>query len=168
MPSNITAGFRIIDLCSIVAASVLLWLLFRLYLRYPWTRLMLVAAFLASYIAPFRQSLYIVGLTYSAFWMFLMGGLITIEWARRRPDAWPLITLAVLMLLGTLVRETMLLLIPVVFCLQASSMRTRLVRTTAAAAPSIAALVFTHAVAHRTNTPPGTRTRNLQIKSLML
>jgi hypothetical protein len=150
-PSHLTSGFRIIDITSVVGASVLLWMFFRLYLRHSWSRLILIAVFLTSYIAPFRQGLYIAGLTYSTFLLFLIGGLLTIEWARRRPDVWPLITLAAVMFVGTLVRETMLLLIPVVFCVPASRLRTRLVRTAAAGIPAVAAFEFTHAIAHSTN-----------------
>jgi hypothetical protein len=150
-PSNLTSGFRIIDLASVVSASVLLWILFRLYIQNSWIRLILIAVSLTSYIAPFRQGLYIVGLTYSTFWLFLIAGLLTIEWARRRPDVWPLVALAAILLVGTLVRETMLLLVPVVFCVSASTLRTRVVRTAAAGIPGVAAFAFTHAIAHQTN-----------------
>ena len=74
------------------------------------------------------------------------------EWARRRLDAWPLITLAILMVAGTLVRETMLLLVPVVFFVPSPSFRTRLTRTATSAIPGCLALLVTHAIAHRTNT----------------
>lgn len=110
-PTDPVRGMTWLTLASGVLSVLLMWYWLRGFQMYPVVRLGLVAAFTLQFNGPLRFGIFFPTLTYCFFWIFLLTGLILFRHAAKRSHLTPLVITALLIVcfLGTLVRETMLI-----------------------------------------------------------
>ena len=110
-PQNPASAMRLISLASGVAAVLLLWWWLTRFPISSIIRLGLVGLFSLQYHGPLRFGIFFPTLTYSLFWVFLLGGLLVLHSLLTSEESTILsmIAVAVLFFLGTLVRETMVI-----------------------------------------------------------
>ena len=110
-PQNPSSAMRLISIASGVAAVFLLWWWLTRFPISSLIRLGLVGIFALQYHGPLRFGIFFPTLTYSLFWVFLLGGLLVLHSMLTSEESTilSLIAVAVLCFLGALVRETMLI-----------------------------------------------------------
>jgi hypothetical protein len=100
-------AYRAANLISAGLSAVLLVVWLRAYLRSWVTRLVLATLFLAEWHGPARFVHYYPMYVDPPMFVFLIAGLIVVDWIRRDESAWTFVALALLTYVGTLVREVM-------------------------------------------------------------
>lgn len=110
-PDQPVSAMQLISIVSGITGVFLLWIWLTRFPISSVVRIALVAAFALQYHGPLRFGIFFPTLTYSLFWVFLLLGLLTIESALRQKKT-SLVVLVVIFLvclLGTVVRETMII-----------------------------------------------------------
>jgi hypothetical protein len=156
--NDLVLGFKIINLAANFAMTFLLLAFLRLYVKDWRIRLALVAAFLLEWHGPVRFTHFYPVASDNLMVTMLLGGLLTIHSVRHRATWLTIATLSALAVLGTLVRESGLLLALIVpLAHDPIRFEWRLPRIPLGflvpLAIAIVGFVGVHAVAQLTNTP---------------
>lgn len=125
-PTDPVGAMFLISLVAGPIAVFLMWLWLTKFTMLPGVRLGLVLAFALQFHGPIRFGIFYPTLTYSLFWVFLLAGLILLRSASERPRPTMLLSVGSLFIvfLGTLVRETMMIVPVVMLVMLLSSMNT--------------------------------------------